>query len=58
MYKTAYKYDDNGYVMTIKTLPEDVQDLQRRLKRGSIFFTFLYSVLFILFLVLIHLGNE
>ncbi len=36
--------------MTTKTQPEDVQDLQRRLKRGSIFFTVLYSVLFIPFL--------
>lgn len=36
--------------MTTETQPEDVQDLQRRLKRGSIFFTVLYSVLFIPFL--------
>ena len=36
--------------MTTKTQPEDVQDLQRRLKRGSIFFTVLYSILFIPFL--------
>ncbi len=36
--------------MTTGTQPEDVQDLQRRLKRGSIFFTVMYSVLFIPFL--------
>lgn len=36
--------------MTIKTLPENTQDVQRGLKRGSIFFTVLYSVLFIPFL--------
>ena len=35
--------------MSTETQPEDVQDLQRRLKRGSIFFTVLYSVLFISF---------
>jgi hypothetical protein len=34
----------------MKTQPEDVQDLQRRLKGGSIFFTVLYSILFIPFL--------
>src|SRR5271154_2487525 len=33
--------------MTTKTQPENIQDLQRRLKVGSIFFTILYSVLFI-----------
>jgi|GEM_PF-3277002 len=36
--------------MTIKTLPENTQDLQRGLKRGSIFFTVLHSVLFLPFL--------
>ena len=36
--------------MTTETQPEDVQNLQRRLKRGSIFFTILYSILFIPFL--------
>jgi hypothetical protein len=36
--------------MTIKTLPENIPDSQRGLKRGSIFFTVLYSILFIPFL--------
>lgn len=36
--------------MTIQPLPEDIQDLQRGLKKGSIFFTVVYSILFIPFL--------
>jgi len=36
--------------MTTKAQPENVQDLQRKLKRGSIFFTALYSILFIPFI--------
>lgn len=36
--------------MTIKTQPQNAQDLQRGLKIGSIFFTVLYSILFIPFL--------
>lgn len=42
--------------MTTETQLEDVQDLQRRLKRGSIFFTVLYSVLFIPFLAYAYLS--
>lgn len=36
--------------MTTKNQPKDVQDLQGRLRRGSIFFTILYSILFVPFL--------
>jgi len=36
--------------MTTKAQIENVQDLQRKVKKGSIFFTALYSILFIPFI--------
>jgi hypothetical protein len=36
--------------MKMKTQSENIQDLQRRLKKGSVFFTILYSILFVPFL--------
>ena len=42
--------------MTMETQPKSMQDLKKRLKRGSIFFTVLQSILFIPFLGFAYLS--